>query len=173
MRTKTDNPDHVGKHKFTLAGLGAAPFRYLGMSESVITYPDGTTQAGGCCDYCGTGIRYVFHIASADGKTSNVGCDCITKAGDAGLMKAYKRSPQWRAVQREKRKAKADRDRTALKELLERNAFKLAALPHPSQWRAEKGETAYNHVAWMLNNAGASGASSTLRWTLRLLNLAA
>ena len=50
---KTDNAANVGKHKFELAGLGMAPFRFIGASENAITYPDGTTKAVGSCDYCG------------------------------------------------------------------------------------------------------------------------
>lgn len=79
--------DTILTHKFTDAGLGQAPFRFTGVSENVFKFPDGGTKPGGCCDYCFTGIRYEFHIVSADGKKSKVGCDCIKRVNDHKLMK--------------------------------------------------------------------------------------
>lgn len=77
-------------HKFTLTGLGEAPFRFLGVSENAFRNADGTTRAGGTCDHCGTCIRWEFRIRSADGVKSKVGSDCIMKAGDRGLINAAK-----------------------------------------------------------------------------------
>lgn len=71
----------MNAHPFETAGLGQAPFRCVGISEAVFTLPDGSSQAGGCCDYCYTGIRYEFHIESADQRTFKVGCDCVRKTG--------------------------------------------------------------------------------------------
>lgn len=72
-------------HKFTNAGLGNAPFRFTGITENVFKCGDGNVRAGGSCDYCGTCIRYEFHIESFDGIKSKVGCDCIEKLGDHKL----------------------------------------------------------------------------------------
>jgi hypothetical protein len=68
-------------HPFQKAGLGTAPFRCTSVTEAVFTLPDGQTKAGGCCDYCFTGIRWEFHIESADQRTFKVGCDCVAKTG--------------------------------------------------------------------------------------------
>lgn len=106
MTTKTDNPDLAGVHVFERANLGKAPFRCVGFSEIVITHPDGSTQAGGSCDYCSTGIRYACHIRSADGRTFKVGTDCVAKTGDAGLIRQYKNRPEVRAAAKAKRAAK-------------------------------------------------------------------
>jgi hypothetical protein len=107
MVTKTDNAAHVGMHVFERAGLGTAPFRCVGYSEIVFqAYPGAPTQAGGSCDYCGTGIRYACHIQGRDGRKFKVGTDCVAKTGDAGLIKSYKNRPEVRAANRAKAAAK-------------------------------------------------------------------
>jgi len=70
-------------HPFEKAGLGKAPFSCTGVSENVWDNGDGTTKAGGCCDYCGTGIRWEFWIKGsvAGAKQFKVGCDCVAKTG--------------------------------------------------------------------------------------------
>ena len=70
-------------HPFEKAGLGKAPFSCTGVSENVFALPDGTSKAGGCCDYCGTGIRWEFWIKGsvAGSKQFKVGCDCVAKTG--------------------------------------------------------------------------------------------
>jgi hypothetical protein len=71
MSTKTIHP-------FEAAGLGLAPFRYVGTSQKVHK-AGGIEQPAGTCNYCGAGIRYCFHIKSQDGKEFVVGSDCIRK----------------------------------------------------------------------------------------------
>lgn len=70
-------------HPFEKAGLGKAPFSCTHVSENVFVVGDGTTKAGGCCDYCGTGIRWEFWIKGsiAGAKQFKVGCDCVAKTG--------------------------------------------------------------------------------------------
>ena len=71
------------QHPFEKAGLGIAPFSCTGVSENVFSLPDGTSKAGGCCDYCGTGIRWEFWIKGsiAGARQFRVGCDCVAKTG--------------------------------------------------------------------------------------------
>jgi hypothetical protein len=70
-------------HPFEKAGLGKAPFSCTGVTENVWENGDGTTKAGGVCDYCGTGIRWEFWIKGsiAGAKQFKVGCDCVAKTG--------------------------------------------------------------------------------------------
>lgn len=70
-------------HPFEKANLGKAPFSCTGVTENVFDNGDGTTKAGGCCDYCGTGIRWEFWIKGsiAGAKQFKVGCDCVAKTG--------------------------------------------------------------------------------------------
>lgn len=123
----TAAPETVRSHRWELAGLGRAPFKCIGMSENVYT-GGGRAQAGGSCDYCGTGIRYEFHCVSSDGKKFKVGCDCIAHCHDAAeeivvktqrMMKEHKRAARvaGRAAKRladaEARKAKWEAERAA------------------------------------------------------------
>jgi hypothetical protein len=151
-------------HPFEAAGLGKAPFRFEGMTENVVRHPDGTTQAGGSCDYCSTGIRYECRIVSADGVRSKVGCDCILKL-DRDDNKALVMIVEAKkaAIEREQRAArKAARLATetarivaALARLDASESLRstLAAMPHPTF--ADSTMLAY--VEWMRHNAGHSG----------------
>lgn len=75
-------------HRFELAKLGKAPFHFTGtVTEKVfVACPGATPKAGSSCDYCGTSIRYEFWVRSSDAKEFKVGCDCIHKTGDRGLI---------------------------------------------------------------------------------------
>src|ERR1019366_8550255 len=88
--TPATTPDTV--HLFETAGLGKAPYKYLGCEvlRGPLTLPDGTQvgsfgQPMGSCCYCSTGIAYLFWLESTDGRKFFVGSDCIYKSGDAGL----------------------------------------------------------------------------------------
>lgn len=168
---RTENAANVGRHAFEVAGLGIAPFRFIGASENVITYPDGTQKAGGTCDYCGTGIRTECLVRSSDGKLSKVGCNCIAKVGDAGLLKAYKTSPEYRAKQREIRAAKSAAVLAEFKSCLETLGAKLATLPHPQSFTDRKtGQplTALDWARWMFEHCGASARASVLKTIKRI-----
>jgi hypothetical protein len=163
---KTDDAGLVGVHAFEAAGLGKAPFRFVGVSESSCTYPDGTTQATGTCDYCSNGIRYCCHIRSADGKEFVVGSDCVRKTGDTGLIKAYKCSPEARAYQRKlaaARKAKkmeACRKELApywkeIDKLCAKRNHALSKIPHSLGFYDRVTGKAYSvldEAEWLKNN---------------------
>jgi hypothetical protein len=70
-------------HPFEKAKLGKAPFSCTHVTENVWDNGDGTTKAGGVCDYCGTGIRWEFWIKGsiAGARQFKVGCDCVAKTG--------------------------------------------------------------------------------------------
>jgi hypothetical protein len=79
-------------HRFEAAGLGKAPFTLIGFERRVyVACPGAPAQPGSSCDYCGTSISLVFMIQSADLRRFKVGCDCVEKTGDAGLVRAVKR----------------------------------------------------------------------------------
>jgi hypothetical protein len=144
-------------HPFEKAGLGKAPFRFVGMEEKVITHPDGTTQAGGSCQYCSTGIRYLFNIKSADGHTFHVGSDCVAKTHAKG-------SPLLTAVELATKKAKkviAAQKLTAriaqTRATLDANPSLLTDRPHPNSWRASCGDTGRDYIEFLLRCGGAKG----------------
>lgn len=168
---KTDNAEHVGKHAFELAGLGQAPFRFVSASDNVITYPDGSQKAGGSCDYCGTGIRTECWVKSSDGKQFKVGCNCIEKVGDKGLLKAYRSSRQFRQHQAELRVA---RDKIVTRELVAAIADKTALMatkPHPYGFTdRQTGQplTLLDYAHWMFDHCGASGRKSLLTYLRKI-----
>lgn len=135
-------------HKFEAAGLGKAPFTFLGMERRVgpIDLGNGMSvgapgQPMGVCDFCGTGIADCYIIRSADDKHSIVGCDCIRKHGDAGLVKvidpivreaknrkARERAAVKRADRRKEEAARNERNRLALASF---DMSKLEKFAHP------------------------------------------
>lgn len=166
MSAKTDCAADVGRHRFEVAGLGLAPFRFVGFSVNVIQYSDGSSQAGGSCDYCGAGIANECQVQSSDGKRFKVGCDCIAKVGDEGLLQAFKTSPQVRAHNRKLASAKAARVTAELSAMIEAAAPELAKLPHPRGFvdrSTGKPLTRLDSVRWYFNACGAAGRGAWLR----------
>lgn len=158
---KSDDSSQIGKHAFEVAGLGLAPFSFSCITENAFNNGDGTTRAGGSCDFCGTSIRFEFHIISRDGRKSKVGCDCINKTGDAGLIAAYKRSPEFRRRQREQKAAReAAKDAKAAEELaplLAHHGTAFSARPHPFHLKdRETGAalTLLDYLIWVRDNRG-------------------
>jgi hypothetical protein len=101
----TDNPTEVGLHVFERAGLGKAPYRCVAVVEKVFRVaPDAPPQPGATCDFCGTPLMTVFMVRAADGREFGVGCNCIDKSGDKGLIRQYKQSPEYRKHQAELRR---------------------------------------------------------------------
>lgn len=117
MTTPTTAPK-TAPHRFELAGLGKAPFVVTGMHVAKYqACPDAPVQPGSSCDYCGTAIMYVYGIQGADGSRFKVGCDCVAKTGDAGLVKQTKRALRaHRSEERAKRYAAAEAQRRVTRE---------------------------------------------------------
>lgn len=139
--------DEVKVHPFERAGLGSAPFRFLGMRENVYSACPGHSQPGGTCDYCGTGIRYECVIGSADGRKFVVGTDCVRKAGDAKLV------PLVASAERErKRKAREAKELARIQSAwrtfrAHRDAFSRE--PHPNIMLAKSGRTLADYVEFL------------------------
>lgn len=172
MPIKSDNPAEVGQHVFERSGLGLAPFRFVGFSKMVYqACPDAPIQPGTSCDYCGTGIMYVCHIKSADSKQFKVGCDCVNKTGEAGLIKAYKQSAEYRKHQRDLRHAKDQVKTQELTELLDKTEVQavLKQYKHPSDYYAQKGKTFLDYALFILKFGGASGRADILKGVRRRL----
>lgn len=96
-------------HAFEIAGLGKAPFRCVGIRENWFFIPGvpGSKKPGGTCRFCGACIAHEYEILSADGKRFVVGCDCVHKTGDRGLIDAAK------VAQKKRRQELADAKRQA------------------------------------------------------------
>ena len=162
MSAKTDNPSEVGMHIFERCGMGVAPYQFIGCEETLfVAYPGATPRAGGTCDYCATAISTKYWVRSADGEKFGLGCNCIDKSGDAGLIKAYKNSPEHRALQKAKRQALDDRKSVEIEQLLELHSAKLASI-QIKKWNGEM-ESQLDYLERVLPMCGASGRASYLK----------
>lgn len=144
-------------HCFEAAGLGKAPFSYAGMVVQDISYGmrnitvggvQCQTKPGGTCQYCGTYIVNMFNVESADGKQFHVGCECIRKTGDSGLIRKVEEDVK--IMERKKRAARKAKQNADDKELCEStNLASFAGKPHPTPTRAANGETLADWMNWM------------------------
>lgn len=154
--------NEAGKHVFELAGLGVAPFRFVGMVEKVFKAGD-QEKAGGTCAFCSTGIRYCCQVVSSDGKSFIVGTDCVNKTGDYGIIKAYKNSAEYRNHQREIRYKREFEKIAAVKNMIDENKEILMALPHPNGFRDKQTNeplSLLDYCNWYMEHAGNSGKCS-------------
>ena len=166
---RTDSTAEIGMHVFERAGLGKAPFRYCGMTESKYQACHGApVQPGSSCDYCGQGIMYVCEISSADGRRFKVGCDCVARTGDAGLIAAHKHSPEVRKINREKAAARDARNREAWAAIMaDQDSIEiLAACNVPGYYGQESWYSRANRV-WPM--CGAAGRARYLAEARRIL----
>lgn len=164
--TKTDNAAEVGMHVFERAGLGKAPFRCIGMFEKRHDLGNGESKPGGTCDYCSNGILYVYQVKSSDGRVFGVGCDCVARTGDAGLIRSYKTLPAVRAANRAKAKAKDDRVCAEWGALIEAPATveKLSAIMVPGRpWVAGEQVTLLDSMKRLWGMCGAAGRARALK----------
>lgn len=162
-------------HPFEEAGLGLAPFKFVGVEEKrgPISWYDpksGTTltagspgQPMGTCEYCYQGIAICCSVESADGKRFVVGSDCIRKVFIKG-------SPVEYAVRRALNAAKLTKDTAKWRAVADRIASDLdlrsalANLPSPNAYRASKGDSRLDWCEWMLANAGTAGRLDVARF---------
>lgn len=163
-------------HVFERAGLGLAPFKFLGQAFQDMAYGQAilnreeynrtgvmiTTKPGGTCAYCGQYIVAMFDVQSADGKKFHVGSDCILKTGDAGLRTAVNKIKAHTQATREAARITAAAERLADPELRET----LEALPHPQGFKNRATGAALTLLDWvnfMMQNGGHSGKLKATR----------
>jgi len=157
-------------HVFERAGLGKAPYKYLGCEQRIFqACPGAPIQPGASCQFCGHDIREVHMLLSSDGKRFHVGCDCIYKAGDRGLKSEVDRVKSRQRA--EKRNAKAVAVYQQLRAWLDdpRVQETLSAQPHPLDWAREQGKTRLDWATWMVTNAGAAGRNDVRKTILNLI----
>lgn len=136
--SNTTNGTFGAEHPWERAGLGHAPYRFIGASREVYQAVPGDPgcplQPAGSCDFCGQAIWDQVRFESADGKRFKVGHDCAARASEGG-----KKMEQWK--REHDRKVRADRKArrvaaasTANAELLTRCeglVAQMSALPAP------------------------------------------
>jgi len=149
-------------HAFEEAGLGRAPFRFLGCRDTsagadangmVRSSVGGSgvetwTKPGGSCEFCGTYIVIFCMIQDADGKRFHVGTSCAGKSGDKGIINLAKRAAGKlsRAKALVKQAARIVAARAAFSAEGSEVRAALAAKPHPGR----AAETLADYVEWML-----------------------
>ncbi len=171
MTTTTETETKV--HPFQVAGLGLAPFRYVGVVYQDIAYGQAvvgkremgnpgilmTTKPGGTCAYCGAYILNMFNVKSADGKVFHVGSDCILKTygADHPIARKVRKATSERA--KAQRLAHKGAQVAAAAELLQREDARavLGALPHPTPFLASKGETLLSWAEYVMEVGGMNG----------------
>lgn len=167
----------AGVHPFEAAGMGKAPFRYVGEVDQNIKYGQATglmktesgavvefqTTPGGTCEYCGQYIVSMFRIESADGVKSVVGSDCVTKCNpeNVKLVSAVKKAVNARRTVQSH--ARADAKIAAARERFPAVRATLAAKPHPKEYRAKNGATLADWCEFMLWKAGRKGMTEAAR----------
>jgi len=123
MKTEASKTEPI--HPFEAAGLGLAPFRFIGLEAQDKLYGKVilnraeyertgiavTTAPGGSCAYCGQYIVVMYRVRSSDGRTFHVGCDCVEKCAKAAAGTDAERDLA--RLRTAVRAAKSARDRTA------------------------------------------------------------
>jgi hypothetical protein len=175
-RKEASGPAPESIHVFEKAGLGKAPYQFLGVEHrvgpikigeenGVETWAGAPGQPMGVCAFCGTGIADCFYLKSADGKRFYVGCDCIGRAGDAGLKKIASREISKKRKQAETARVDMVRAMVASDPAVR---AKLSAVPSNVDYRAARGETMLDWAEWMLKHSGHSGCMKVVRYLARL-----
>jgi len=170
-------------HIFEEAGLGIAPFTYMGLEYQEIKYGERslgsvggvemTTKPGGTCAYCGQYIVNMFKIRGSDGSEFHVGSDCVLKTGDKGLLQpvkvaiATKRKLQ--AMARREGKLLADTCLSVY--MVENHADALRAFDHPNEAMAKAGKTLLDYCQWCVRVGAYGPAANNIRGYETLLNL--
>jgi hypothetical protein len=168
-------------HMFEKAGLGRAPYTFIGCEKRIgpLALPSGVSIGGfgqplGCCQFCATGIIYLFWLESADKKKFYVGSDCILKSGDKGLESII--APILAEHQREVREARE----TYLVQKWERTLAeapddglwnKAYPGPHPYFYHARSGRTAGDFWRYKYQRSHGSTKASIARKALVALGI--
>lgn len=146
--------NEITTHTFTESGMGPAPFTFAGFYEmpdlgeqsaSTFGNPDGLyadaprlkSGLGTCC-HCGHAIQNIYIVRNGIGELYGVGCDCIEKAGDAGLILKVKLE-----------KRKAARAKREAKWMAKREAYLVSPefAEHKTQQAAAESNRVADHLA--------------------------
>lgn len=142
-------------HIFEQAGLGRAPYRYLGIEK----------QHTGC-QFCATAIMFKFWLLSADGKKFFVGSDCILKSGDAGLKRLIDAD-----LKKHQKELRLERENTVLSLFEGYLSFHPEFWtadgpfkgPHPFRYYAAQGRTMADYQKFCFDHSGRSTKAKLAR----------
>lgn len=155
------------EHVFERTQGHKGPFHVAGFHVAKYQACHGApVQPGASCDHCGTAIMNVYTIRAADGYTFKVGCDCVAKTGDAGLIREVKAAQAERRAEMRAARALAREEGRAAKARTEADAF-LAARPELATAFAECTHEIVVDMARKLKKYG-SLSSAQIDLALRL-----
>ena len=126
-------------HPFERAGLGVAPFQFVGAENKA-----------GTCHFCFRPLASLFHIQDVNGKIFHVGCDCVKKV-DSEMFSSLQVAKKDLARERKWAREQAEREANnkAIDELLTPSMIaKLKAERHP----CISSLTAFDYVQWRRDN---------------------
>ena len=178
----------------TFAHLGPAPYKFTGLHSaedrlmvaqaaaekqgfSLVGILDNhKPKLGTSCDHCGTYIENVYWFECADGAKFKTGETCANKILYAERAASAEQNYAARVAKSKMNKAKRQRKARidAFKiarglEFVEANRARLAAIPHPNNRRAQRGETLADSIDWMMKNAGVTGKMKAIRGAYKAL----
>ena len=158
-------------HPFEKAGLGEAPFTFVGVvirqgpirsvtKEGITVEVGSPGQPMGTCRYCSQGIKECCIIRDAHGAQFEVGNTCVYKTDDEPMVKETKKAIN---KSRRERRQQREADRIAAARTYMDNhpevGAQLGDRPHP----AIEGKTMLDYVEWMLAHAGRAGKLKVAR----------
>lgn len=169
-------------HPFEAAGLGKAPFQFVGFERRVgpIMMADGMTQIGapgqpmGTCNYCLNGIANCYHIKSSEGNMFVVGCDCVEKLYNPTNKPASKLAYDkvYQSIKAEaRRQANAARQQREAKRIAEGQEWvtsrraQFEAMPNPQR----AGESMWDKYVWFMTNAGNKGKLDIIKQLMKVV----
>lgn len=169
-------------HTFEKAGLGIAPFKFVGMGQQDVSYGEAVnfrdaktgleirSKRGGTCAFCGSAIVHLYEVEDSNGKRFHVGSECVKKTADKSLMAALDKAIK--AAQKAKRAAKSAETKAARKSAeVADDAMLAAKREDASFWTACEaiahpsipGNTLAGYFRWLLANAGRIGERRMIR----------
>lgn len=170
--------DMPKRHPFSFT-LGPGPYKYIGFGQIHTGETFGARYAGpemdagcGTCQHCGHAIMNIYIVQTGEGKRYGVGSDCIQKvhqAGEFDNMSTFERELRQhkRDSARIQRKNKAAKIEQEVKSILFAHGGILATIPHPNQFRANRGDTFQNYTDWYLSTKHTLGGWQIFKKTLK------
>jgi hypothetical protein len=110
--------ENIGKHIFEISGCGVAPFKLVGYwqlpstalleanPEAYNIQMKSAPCSVGCCRHCGMPLIHHYIIKDANGNLFAVGCECVMKTGDNGLIRDVEKTKK--KVEKEARAVKTE-----------------------------------------------------------------
>lgn len=155
-------------HVFEERGLGKAPFKFIDVitkvgpyllkrEGGVEHYVGAPGQPVGSCQFCGNTIANCCVIQDANGKTFEVGSDCVFKVAinDKTMVSAVRKAVNLKAKETRHERERARIAWAAVNIGRVKDSWRQKL--HPYKSMADDGKSLWDWASWMLANAGNKG----------------